>query len=66
MLLVISNSDEDEESTLSSLLGELDDIRNSAMPDGLDNDVGIDMDETFEVPPPKAQGVSKKINRCPS
>lgn len=60
-MVSINSDEEDEESTLSSLLGELDDIRNSSMLDDLDeDDVSIDMDETVDVPPPppKSQAVS--------
>ncbi|CAM9467978.1 unnamed protein product, partial [Ectocarpus sp. 4 AP-2014] len=60
-----SAEEEDEESTLSSLLHELDDIRNSAgtmlddMDDGDDrtnNGIEVDMDETVDAPPAHAQG----------
>ena len=50
-----SSAQEDEESSLSSLLNELDDIRNSAVLDDFDDE--IDMDETVDAPPPQPQGV---------
>ncbi|CAN0384231.1 unnamed protein product [Ectocarpus sp. 8 AP-2014] len=62
-----SAEEEDEESTLSSLLHELDDIRNStgAMLDDMDdgddhtsNGIEVDMDETVDAPPAHAQGKS--------
>lgn len=51
----ISSAQEDEESSLSSLLDELDDIRQSAVLDDMDDD--IDMDETVDAPPPRPQEV---------
>eukprot|EP00903_Cladosiphon_okamuranus_P015453 g14271.t2 len=48
------SAQEDEESSLSSLLHELDDIRNNAVLDDLDDE--IDMDETVDAPPSQPQG----------
>lgn len=49
------SAEEDEESNLSSLLNELDDIRNSEGLGDLDDE--IDMDEIVGAPPPQPQGV---------
>lgn len=43
---------------MSSLLNELDDIRNSAVLDEFDDEV--DMDETVDAPPPQPQGVRER------
>lgn len=46
---------------MSSLLNELDDIRNSAVLDDVDG--GVDMDETVDVPPPQPQEVRREQTR---
>lgn len=53
-----SAREDEEESNLSSLLNELDDIRNSAALDDFDDE--IDMDETMDAPPPQTEGVRER------
>jgi len=46
---------------LSSLLNELEDIRQSAVLDDIDDD--IDMDETVDAPPPRPEEVRESTGR---